>query len=115
MLLTSSQIAQANDREFTDVEVKEWGGTVRLCVMDGKRRAQYEDYCEQEAGGKLLDDAPSSAYVLLSMCIVDENLENFLEPVDLLKRSSKVCYKLLDEATRLNILTSEATEEEAKK
>jgi hypothetical protein len=42
MLLTKDQILKADDLSFEEVEVKEWGGTVRVRMMTAGERDDYE-------------------------------------------------------------------------
>lgn len=40
--LSAEQILAANDRQYEDVEVPEWGGTVRVVGMSGSDRNAYQ-------------------------------------------------------------------------
>lgn len=42
MLLKREEILAANDMAFEDVEVPEWGGTVRVRLMDGGARDAFD-------------------------------------------------------------------------
>ena len=41
-LLNKSQILAASDRKTEDLEVKEWGGTVRISTMSASDRDKWE-------------------------------------------------------------------------
>ncbi|PWJ07916.1 hypothetical protein DKG34_10960 [Streptomyces sp. NWU49] len=41
-LLSKEQITAADDRQWEDVDVPEWGGTVRLLGMSGTERNAYQ-------------------------------------------------------------------------
>lgn len=41
-LLSKEQISAADDRQWEDVDVPEWGGTVRLLGMSGTERNAYQ-------------------------------------------------------------------------
>lgn len=41
-LLSKDQITAADDRKWEDVDVPEWGGTVRLVGMSGSERNAYQ-------------------------------------------------------------------------
>lgn len=81
--LTAEQILSADDFRYAEVDVPEWGGTVRVRTMSAKQRdalnRMFKDRGEVE----------STEFMLL-MCVVDENGNRVLkrEHLDMLKEKS---------------------------
>ncbi len=69
--LSADQILATDDRKYAEVEVPEWGGTVRLATMTAQQRDQYE----YALANRKEDDtqAPSMRATLVAACAVDEN------------------------------------------
>ncbi len=114
-LLTKDQILNADDSQFEDVEVPEWGGAVRVTVMTGAMRDKYE--------GSLYDIRSKISTVdnlrarFLSFCIVDEENTLMFTQNDILalgQKSSKALDRVFEVATRLNNTGVEGLEEAAK-
>ena len=63
--LTAESILQSDDFTFADVDVPEWGGTVRIRSMSGAQRATLRKALE--AGTETGDE------MVCVMCIVDED------------------------------------------
>ena len=74
-LLTKAQILQADDLPTEDVQVPEWGGTVRVRTMTGKERDEFESSIVQlkQQGRKTTTerDLSNARAKLLSRTIVD--------------------------------------------
>jgi hypothetical protein len=103
MLLTKDQILQADDTEYRDVEVPEWGGSVRLKAITGADRDQYEMSMARARDKGNLDKANFRA-VLLSRAICDELLKPIFQPRDIYelgKKNARVLDKLFDVAAEL--------------
>ena len=81
--LTAEQILSADDFRYAEVDVPEWGGTVRVRTMSAKQRdalnRMFKDRGEVE----------STEFMLL-MCVVDENGNRVFtrEHLDMLKEKS---------------------------
>ena len=117
-LLTRKQIINSSDLMFEDVHVPEWGGDVRLSVITGKERSQYQNETLIINGGKVtgmkLENIQSR---LLALCIVDENGERlFQTAADVQKLAGKngaVIETLFKRAQRLNKLEDNAVDDAA--
>lgn len=123
-LLTAEQIKAAEDRAFEDVDVPEWGGTVRLRVMGAAVRRAWE----RRMGELEKDQSVDSRTLLAAACACDENLNYLFVRFDaqqqpeflfddfraLAAKSSVPIHKLCAVAMRLNAV-GEAEDDAAKK
>lgn len=111
-ILSKAAILAAVDLKTVDVEVPEWGGTVRVAVMTGEARDRF---MELQGDGK----TPYSLFqarVLVS-CVVDEAGSLLFEPDDvepLRKRSKIALDRVVDAAMQLNRLAPDSVEAEVK-
>ena len=112
-LLNFDDIVASQDKEYEDVEVPEWGGTVRIATMSGEDRDRWELSMMQaddssERGFKLNFDAYSRVR-LVAMCLVDNDFNRIFttqkEMDALAKKSGKVMDLLYDVAQRVNGIT----------
>lgn len=112
-LLSKEMILAAQDRKFKDVEVPEWGGSVRVMEMSGEAYADYLEnaFPQQEVGRK--PNARRFAAVVVSCCIVDAAGERLFSVQDveaLAKKSRKALDRVFEVADELNMLTPVARE-----
>ena len=114
-LLNFDDIVASQDKEYEDVDVPEWGGTVRIATMSGEDRDRWELSMMQaddssERGFKLNFDAYSRVR-LVAMCLVDDNFNRIFvtkEQIEKLsQKSGKVMDLLYDVAQRVNGITDE--------
>ena len=112
-LLNFDDIVASQDKEYEDVDVPEWGGTVRIATMSGEDRDRWELSMMQaddssERGFKLNFDAYSRVR-LVAMCLVDDNFNRIFvtkEQIEKLsQKSGKVMDFLYDVAQRVNGIT----------
>ena len=112
-LLNFDDIVASQDKEYQDVDVPEWGGTVRIATMSGEDRDRWELSMMQaddssERGFKLNFDAYSRVR-LVAMCLVDNDFNRIFttqkEMDALAKKSGKVMDLLYDVAQRVNGIT----------
>ena len=106
-LLTREGVLGRLDRKTRDVEVPEWGGTVRVAELTGLDRVAFE--------AALVDKNRKGSIhaALLSRCLVNENLEPMFTEAELDARAATVLTRLWDVAVSLNAVGAE--EEEAAK
>lgn len=113
MLLTKEQILSADDLPYEDVEVPEWGGTVRVISMMDNEREQFE----LKFGGKKGEGMAGVKRWLCAMTIADENRVPIFTAADvdaLGKKSGAALNRVFDASARLNGLTKQDQEELAK-
>lgn len=108
-LLTKEAILSADDRKHEDVEVGEWGGTVRVATMSASERDKWES--ETYGEGKPKTEDFRARFVAL--CLVDETgarLFTDKEVGELGKKSAAALQRVFTVAQRLNALTTEEAE-----
>lgn len=118
MLLTKDQIIGADDLPYQDIEVPEWGGSVRVRTMTGSERDAFEDSISKVVDGKFEMDRKDYRAKLLSRVLVDDKGQRIFsdKEVDLLgRKSAKAIGRLMDVAQELNALSKGETEALEKK
>lgn len=117
-MLSRDEILNADDLEYIDVEVPEWGGSVRVAMMSGAGRDEYEQSLFKFApDGSAKPDLQNSRAKLLSVCLVDEKNERLFSVKDieaLGRKNSRVLDNLHAVADQLNSVTPSAIKDEAK-
>ena len=113
-LLTKDQILAADDLKYEDVEVPEWGGTVRVKMMTGSMRDKYEGTLyEIREKIQTVDNLRSR---FLSFCLVGEDDKLMFAQADILelgKKSSAALDRVFSVASTLNGTGIEGLEEAA--
>lgn len=111
MYLTKQQILEAQDRKFVDVEVPEWGGTVRVATFTGERRDTYETLFSDIRGGRA---EGSIRAALVAASIVDENGATLFTMEDVIalgKKSGVALGRVFDVALEVNGISDKKKEE----
>lgn len=111
-ILSKAAILAAVDLKTEDVDVSEWGGTVRVAMMSGKARDDF--YAQQ--GDEKVAYSLFSARVLVAT-VVDEDGQPVFEEADieaLRAKSQAAMDRVLAVALRLNGLGPTALEEAEK-
>lgn len=72
-LLSREQILESNDIETRDVEVPEWGGSVRIRMLSGRDRDAFEASTVETKGNKRVQNLENLRARLVALCVVDEN------------------------------------------
>lgn len=109
-LLSKDQILSADDLPFRDVDVPEWGGTVRVRTMTGGERDAFEASLYEKEGDDLVYKREHFRAKLLSRCIVDEKgtlLFSAKEIEKLSGKSARALNRLFDAAQELNAISKE--------
>jgi hypothetical protein len=112
-LLSKNEIFAADDRVFEDVEVPEWGGTVRVRGLNGTERDAYEASMEKVVNGKPVRDMRNFRARLVALAAVNEDGSSLFEQNEvaaLAKRSGAALSRLFDVACRLSGITDEDVE-----
>jgi len=119
-LLTKAEILNADDLKSKIVEVPEWGGSVRVRVMGGEERDEFEAAISRQSTGQGKNfkvDNRGLRVVLLSLCLVDEEGNLLFSEKDLKAlghKSSKALNDVFKVAQELNGLGEAALKELAK-
>ncbi|URM90421.1 hypothetical protein LUW75_10900 [Streptomyces sp. MRC013] len=117
-LLTKDQIAQADDRQWEDVPVPEWGGEVRIMGMSGTDRNAYQASLvvmgpNGKPSGIRLEDQTAK---LVARCLVGEDFKRLYTDKEVKALGAKnggVLERLADVAKRLSGLGDRAVEDAA--
>ncbi|MGW3627282.1 hypothetical protein [Streptomyces sp. NPDC000880] len=115
-LLTKDQINAADDRQWEDVDVPEWGGEVRICGLSGSERNAYQSslIVTGSNGSVQRLNLTDQMAKLLAKSLVDENFERLYtdkEVKDLGKKNGAVMERLMKVAQRLSGLRKEDVED----
>jgi len=84
-MLTREQILAADDLRFVDVDVPEWGGSVRIRTMTARERQKYQAMIA-DAKGKMPGNFMEQ-YV--SVCAVDDHNKALFTSDDLVALGNK--------------------------
>lgn len=113
-LLNKANILGAGDLAHQDVDVPEWGGSVRIRVMTGAERAQFEAMnVKRTASGGAEFDGTNYLAKLIAMCAVDADGNKLFTVDDIEALGSKngsVLTRVFRVAQELNGLGVEARE-----
>lgn len=105
--LSREDILGSDDAAYEDVDVPEWGGTVRVVGMSGSERDRFEASVIGTGGGKKLQLGNLRAR-LVSLCVVDDAGERVFGTADIAALGSKSAVALVrvfDVASRLSGIT----------
>lgn len=113
-LLTKDQILGAQDYQVQDVEVPEWGGTVRVCTLTAMDRDRLQHLIVDQLTGKpKLENLATFKISLCACAIVDESGARIFsdEDVEALGRKSAVALdRVFTAADKLNAISAGAAE-----
>lgn len=113
-LLTKEQILGVVDLAFEDVEVPEWGGTVRVGMLMGAERDAFEQGVVERHGKKTQLNLTNIRARLVALCVVDEEGQRVFGEADvkaLGRKSALALNRVFEVAQRINGLTEEDMEE----
>ena len=123
MLLNKNEILSADDRQTLDIEIPEWGGTVRITVMSGTSRDAYEASLvkmqdDGSGNGRTAErDLTNLRSKLVAACMIDEQGKQLFSVAEVEQLGSKngaVLNRIYEEANNLNATTEDKIEEVAK-
>lgn len=113
-LLNRETILKASDIETEDVEVPEWGGTVRVTGLTGTEKGNYEATLMTTKGIDIQMNLKNATVKLVALSIVDEEGKRIFTAADietLGSKSSKALNKVYTVASRLSGLSKEDMKE----
>ena len=107
--LTAEEITNAVDLQELIVDVKEWGGSIKLVAMSGLERAKFETEAAKISGE---DSALDRILLFLSQVITDGSGNKLFEgKTEILgKKSYVVLLDLFEKANGLNAITVQEIE-----
>ena len=110
MLLSRDQILQADDLQTEDVEVPEWGGSVRVRGLLGSERDAFEaSMVHMRGNGQRELRLANMRARLVVMSVVDENGRRMFTDADvkaLGDKSAAALDRVFDAARKLSRLTN---------
>lgn len=107
-LLSKEKILSANDRPTEDVEVPEWGGTVRVRGLSGAERDAFESSLLGPDGKPSPSRLANFRARLLARTLVDETGNRLFSDSEIKalgEKSGEVLSRLFDVAQRLSGMT----------
>src|SRR5690349_7103464 len=114
-LLSRDAILQAEDHKTEDVDVPEWGGTVRVRSLSGAERDAYEAHIVQVgADGSKKVNVKNLRGKLVSLTCIDEDGGRLFSDEDaeaLGAKSAAALERVFDVARHLSGLTEDDVEE----
>ena len=117
MILSKRQILDALDLKTEDVEVPEWGGTVRVRALTGTQRDAYQFSIVHIESGKPITDMSNVSAKLIAASLIDEQgnlLFSDAEVQALGQKSAGALQRVFEVASRLSGLSKEDIKELAK-
>lgn len=108
-ILTKDAILSAQDRTTKDIEIPEWGGTVRLSVISATDRDAWE---QQVYGGDKPNVSDFRAR-FVALCLVDEQGARMFtdkEVAQLGSKSATALSRVFKAAQKLNALSDDEVE-----
>ncbi len=113
-LLTKEQILSANDLDYEEVEVKEWGGSVRIRCMTGTERDAFESAIYKIKGDKVEANRENFRSELLSRVLCNKDNKLLFNPREVKAlggKSGRVIDRLFDIAQTINGIGKSDVEE----
>jgi hypothetical protein len=127
-LLNRNQILEAKDIKTKDIEVKEWGGTIRIKQLSAKeynditmnmvniRKMAAKQLSSKKNADENLEDAineiaiKNQKILLIIKSVVDENMKPLFSEADmelLYQKNTNVIDKIIAEIEEFNAVSSE--------
>lgn len=113
-LLSKEAILKAEDMATEDIEVPEWGGTIRLTTMTGTQRDSFEDKSMDQRGANPKMNLVNFRARLLAICIVDDSGRRVFSDSEITllgQKSAAILERLFSKARELNGMNEKDVEE----
>lgn len=113
-LLSAEQILAADDLPTEDVEVSEWGGTVRVRALTGAERDKLESSVVEQRGKKTKTNLLDFRAKLVAASVIDESGHLAFSEKDvraLSQKSAGALDKVASVASKLSGMSEEDVEE----
>lgn len=107
-MLKREEILQANDLVFEDVEVPEWGGTVRVRCLTAAERDAFEATILKQTQSGVRVEMSNLRAKLCAMTIVDEDGNRMFSDAEaelLGRKSASALQRIFEVAMRLSRFT----------
>ena len=113
-LLTKDQILKADDCSHEDIDVPEWGGSVRIIAMAACERDAFEASMLDSKGKGDSKRLQNFRARFIARCIVDADNNRLFSDKDMValgKKSAKPVSRIFDACQKLNGMTDKDVEE----
>ncbi len=113
-LLSKQQILTAKDIETKDIEVPEWGGTVRIRGLNGAERDEFEQSMVERRGKRYEANLRNARARLVALSVVDADgarLFSEADVNDLGNKSASALNRVYEAARDLSGLTEADVDE----
>jgi hypothetical protein len=113
-LLSRDEIRVVQDAVFEEVEVPEWGGTVRVKALSGAERDAFESSLTEQKGKKIRMKMQNVRARMARLTCVDENGKPVFQPSDehwLGEKSAAALDRVFDVAMKLAGMRDEDIDE----
>ena len=113
-LLTKDQILSSEDIGHKDIDVPEWGGTIRIAAMTAAERDSFEAGMIDNKGKSDKNRLLNFRSRFIASCIVDEDGKRLFSAGDVIalgKKSAAPISRIFDECRELNGMTEKDVEE----
>ena len=113
-LLTKDQILNASDIGHEDIDVPEWGGTIRIAAMCAAERDAFEAGMLDNKGKSDKNRLLNFRARFIASCIVDEDGKRLFSAGDVVqlgKKSAAPISRVFDRCRVLNGMTEKDVEE----
>jgi hypothetical protein len=117
-LLSRAAILNADDLESENLEIPEWGGTVRVRALTGAERDAYEASMRQQRGREFVANLANVRAKLVVRSVVDQAGDRIFTDQDanaLGKKSAAALDRIFECAAKLSRLSDEDVDELAGK
>lgn len=113
-LLTKEAIFALDDRKYEDVDVPEWGGTVRVRNLTGEERDAYEASMVHQVGNKAQANLRNMRAKLIALSAINEDGTRLFDQADLIRlgqRNAAPLDRLFEACQRLSGLGDDDVKE----
>lgn len=113
-LLSKDAIFAQRDLQYEDVEVPEWGGTVRVRSLTGEERDDYEASLVRQVGNRPRANLRNMRAKLVAVSAVNEDGSQMFDPADLMRlgqSNAAALDRLFETCQRLSGLSEDDVKE----
>lgn len=103
-LLSRDAILAVDDRDYDEVSIPEWGGSVRIRSITGAQRDAYEQSLMQQRGNSRQMNLRNARAKLIVLCAVDERGSPLFTEADvnaLSRKNAKPLDRLFDACRKI--------------
>lgn len=115
--LSRDEILQLADRRTEEVDVPEWGCSVRVRELSAADRDELEAMMVKKVNSKIIPDTSNQRAKVVVLAVVDENGERLFSVQDvpaIAQKNGRAINRIYEAAVRLGLLQADAVEESAK-